>query len=39
MRMEEFYNMNPRLRSLYIASELVLADDRKKQQELAKARA
>lgn len=39
MRMEDFYNMQPRLRNLYIASELVLSDERKQQAELAKARA
>ncbi len=39
IRMEEFYNMNPRLRCLYIASELVVADDRRKQQDLARAKA
>jgi hypothetical protein len=28
--MEEFYNMPPELRHLYIASDLVAAEDRKK---------
>lgn len=30
LRMEEFYNMSPELRSLYIASETVIAEDRKR---------
>lgn len=38
IRMEEFYNMEPRLQNLYIASELVLSDEIKLQRDLAKAR-
>lgn len=30
LRMEEFYSMSPELRHLYIASEIVMAEDRKK---------
>jgi len=36
LRMEEFYDMPPSLRHLYIASEQVLAEEKKKSQANAK---
>ena len=31
LRMEEFYNMSDRLQALYMASELVMVEEREKQ--------